>query len=116
MNILTKKHEIFSRRKARVRAKIRGTAERPRLAVFKSHKYIYVQLINDDKGNTLVAADSRELKGKTPVERAKELGVDIAKKAKAAKISKVVFDRGGYLYTGKIKMVADAAREGGLEF
>jgi large subunit ribosomal protein L18 len=116
MNILQKKHEIFSRRKARVRAKIHGTEERPRLAVFKSHKYLYAQIINDDKGHTLVASSSRELKGKTPVERAKELGVDIAKKAKAAKITKIVFDRGGYLYTGKIKMVADSAREGGLEF
>jgi large subunit ribosomal protein L18 len=116
MNTLQKKHEIFSRRKARVRAKIRGTEERPRLAVFRSHKYLYAQIINDDKGHTLVSSSSRELKGKTPVERAKELGIDIAKKAKAAKISKIVFDRGGYLYTGKIKMVADAAREGGLEF
>jgi len=116
MNTLQKKQVIFSRRKARVRAKISGTAERPRLAIFKSHKYIYAQLINDEKGHTLVASDTTLGKGKTPVERAKELGVDIAKKAKAAKISKIVFDRGGYIYTGKIKMVADAAREGGLEF
>ena len=106
----------FARRKARVRAKIHGTSERPRFSIFKSHKYIYAQLINDDEGKTLVAADTREEKGKTPLEKAKHLGADIAKKAKAAKIAKVVFDRGGYIYTGKIKMVADAAREGGLEF
>ena len=114
MKILEKKQHIFARRKARIRAKIHGTAERPRLAVFKSHKYIYAQVIDDDKGATLVASDSRKSQGKTPVERAKELGVEIAKKAKAAKIGKIVFDRGGYLYAGKIKMVADAAREGGL--
>jgi large subunit ribosomal protein L18 len=116
MNTLQKKQQIFARRKARVRAKIRGTAERPRLAIFKSHKYIYAQIINDDKGHTLVACDSSKMKAKTPVERAKEVGVEIAKKAKAAKITKIVFDRGGYLYTGKIKMVADAVRAGGLEF
>lgn len=116
MNKLQKQDMIFARRKARVRAKIHGTEERPRLAIFKSHKYIYTQIINDDKGTTLVAADSRKIKGANPVEKAKELGVDIAKKAKAAKITKVVFDRAGYLYAGKIKVVADAAREGGLEF
>ena len=77
---------------------------------------MYAQIINDDLGNTLVASDSRKIKGKTPVDRAKELGIDIASKAKIAKITKVVFDRGGYMYTGKIKVVADAAREGGLEF
>ena len=116
MNILQKKQAIFSRRKSRIRAKISGTSERPRLAIFKSHKYIYAQIIDDTKGNTLVSFDSRQSKAKTPVDRAREVGVEIAKKAKAAKITKIVFDRGGYLYTGKIKMVADAAREGGLEF
>ena len=116
MNTLQKQDAIFARRKIRIRAKVRGTAERPRLAIFKSHRYIYAQVIDDDKGTTLAAADSRTAKGKTPVERAKEVGIEIAKKAKTAKITKVVFDRGGFLYTGKIKMVADAAREGGLEF
>ena len=116
MKTLQKKQLQFARRKARTRAKINGTAERPRLCVFKSHKYIYAAVVDDDKGHTLVAVDSREMKGKTPVDRAKEVGVEVAKKAKAAKITKVVFDRGGYIYTGKIKMVADAAREGGLEF
>lgn len=114
-NILKTKQQKFLRRKTRTRAKISGTAERPRLSVFKSNKFIYAQIINDDKGFTLVATDSKELKG-TPTEQAKAVGVDIAKKAKAAKITKVVFDRGGYMYTGKIKVVADAAREGGLEF
>jgi large subunit ribosomal protein L18 len=116
MTTIQIKQKIFARRKARVRVKIHGTAERPRLAIFKSHKYIYAQVINDDKGTTLVAANSMNSKGKTPTDRAKEIGVEIAHKAKAAKITKVVFDRGGYIYTGKIKMVADAAREGGLEF
>ncbi|MEI8327801.1 MAG: 50S ribosomal protein L18 [Candidatus Taylorbacteria bacterium] len=116
MKTLQKKQLQFARRKARTRAKISGTAERPRLCVFKSHKYIYAAIVNDDKGHTLVAVDSRLMKGKTPVERAKEVGVEIAKKAKVANITKVVFDRGGYIYTGKIQMVADAARAGGLEF
>jgi len=116
MKIIQKKQVNFDRRKARVRAKIFGTAERPRLSIFKSHYYIYAQVINDDKGHTLAAADSRQAKGKTPVERAKEVGLLIAKAAKAAKIDAVVYDRGGYIYTGKIKIVADAAREGGLKF
>ncbi len=116
MNTLQKKDLIFARRKARVRAKIHGTSDRPRLAIFKSHKYIYAQIIDDDKGHTLVAFDTKKAKSTKPVERAKEVGIEIAKKAKDAKIVKVVFDRAGYLYTGKIKVVADAAREGGLEF
>jgi large subunit ribosomal protein L18 len=116
MATLEKKQAIFARRKARVRAKIHGSAERPRLAVFKSHKYIYAQIIDDDKGHTLVAADSRNVKGKTPVDKARQVGIDLAKKAVTAKVKQVVFDRGGYLYAGKIKMVAEAAREGGLKF
>ncbi|MDQ2932948.1 MAG: 50S ribosomal protein L18 [bacterium] len=116
MNTLQKKQAVFARRKTRIRAKISGTSERPRLAVFRSHKYIYAQIIDDTKGHTLASFDSRLSKAKTPVEKAVEVGVEIAKKAKAAQITRVVFDRGGYLYTGKIKMVADAARTGGLEF
>ena len=116
MSTLQKKQEIFSRRRSRIRAKISGTPERPRLAIFKSHKYMYAQIIDDTKGHTLVSADSRTAKAKTPVERSKEVGLEIAKKAKAAKIVTVVFDRGGFLYAGKIKVVADAAREGGLKF
>lgn len=116
MSTIQQKQNIFARRRARIRAKISGTAERPRLAIFKSHKYIYAQVIDDTKGHTLVSVDSRKIKGTTPVEKAKEVGIEVAKKAKAAKIGKVVFDRGGYLYAGKIKVVAEAAREGGLEF
>ena len=116
MSTLQKKQAVFARRRVRIRAKIFGTAERPRLAIFKSHKYIYAQIINDDKGHTLVSCDSRGVTGKKPVESAEHVGVEIAKKAKAAGISKVVFDRGGFLYTGKIKVVADSARAGGLEF
>jgi len=116
MPTLQKKQSQFARRRSRIRAKVSGTALRPRLAVFKSHKYIYAQAIDDDAGRTLASADSRKMTGKSPVDRAKEVGIEIAKNAKAAKIHKVVFDRGGYLYAGKIKVVADAAREGGLEF
>ena len=115
MKTLQKKQLTFARRKARTRAKIFGTSDRPRLSVFKSHKNMYAQIIDDAAGRTLVSADTREL-GMKPVERAKALGLEIAKRAKTVKISKVVFDRGGYLYTGKIRMIADAAREGGLEF
>ena len=106
----------FARRRARVRAKISGTAERPRLSIFKSHMYMYAQVIDDTTGHTLASFDSRKVKGKTPRDRAKEVGLGIATQALAAKITKVVFDRGGYLYAGKIKLVADGAREGGLIF
>lgn len=107
MNTSEQKQLKISRRHKRIRSTINGTAIRPRLSVFKSHKYLYVQLIDDIKGHTLAQATSDD---------AKKVGVDIAKKAKALKIEKVVFDRGGYLYTGKIKVIADAAREGGLIF
>ncbi len=109
-------NEKFARRHARVRAKISGTKEIPRLSVFKSHKYIYAQIIDDTKGHTLTSFNSRKAKGKTLSEKAKEVGIGIAKEAITAKIKKVVFDRGGYLYAGKIKLVAEGAREGGLEF
>ena len=104
------------KRHSRIRRKIIGTKERPRLSVRRSTNHLYAQIIDDTKGNTLASFDSRELKNKTPGDRAKEVGLGIAKKAIAAKIKKVVFDRGGYLYTGKITLVADGAREGGLEF
>jgi len=116
MKAIQKQAVNFERRKARIRAKISGTAERPRLAIFKSHKYIYAQVIDDTRGHTLVSTDTKKITGKTPLERAAALGTDIAKKAVAAKITKVVFDRAGYLYAGKIKTVAEAARTGGLEF
>lgn len=104
-------------RKRRVRAKISGTAERPRLAVFKSLKSIYVQVINDDAGKTLASAKLTEIaKAKNTVDGAKEVGKLVAKKCKEAKIENVVFDRAGYQYHGKIKALADGAREGGLQF
>lgn len=103
-----------------IRKKIAGTSERPRMSVYRSNKEIYVQLINDDQGHTLVAASSRdkELSGeKGPKsEVAKKVGKLAAERAKEAGIENVVFDRGGYLYHGRVKALADAAREGGLKF
>jgi large subunit ribosomal protein L18 len=103
-------------RHKRIRAKVIGTAECPRLAVFRSNRFIYVQLIDDNAGKTLAAADSRQVKTGTPVERATTVGDDVAKKAKAAGITKVVFDRGGFRYQGAVAAVAEAARAGGLTF
>lgn len=100
----------------RVRAKIAGTADRPRLSVFKSNKDVYVQLIDDVAGKTITASNSLKIKNKPMMEKAKEVGASIAKLGKDNKITKVVFDRSGYLYTGVIKTLADSAREGGLEF
>ena len=100
----------------RVRAKVAGTADRPRLSVFKSNKDVYVQLIDDVKGVTLVATNSLKISDKPMLEKSKIIGLKIAELAKAKNISKVVFDRSGYLYTGLIKTLADSAREGGLEF
>ena len=101
----------------RIRSKIQGTAAVPRLAVFRSTKYMYAQLIDDMKAVTLCAAADAAYKGKhTKSERAKKIGEEIAKKAKEAGITKVVFDRGGFPYHGRIKAVADGAREGGLIF
>jgi large subunit ribosomal protein L18 len=102
-------------RHARIRAKISGTAERPRLAVFKSNKFVYAQLINDEAGKTLAAMDSRKVKGTTS-EGAVVVGTEIAKKAKSAGITAVVFDRGGFKYQGIIAALADAARAEGLTF
>lgn len=104
------------RRHNRVRAKIAGTDIRPRLSVFKSNKDIYVQLIDDVAGKTLVSSNSLKMTKKTMSEKSKEVGTDIAKKAKEQKLSKIVFDRSGYQYIGVIKILADSAREGGLEF
>ena len=105
-------------RHARVRNKISGTSECPRLNVFRSNSHIFAQIIDDEKGTTLVSSSSQELKIKNGgnIEGAKLVGKDIAEKAKKAKISTVVFDRGGYLYHGRVKALADAARENGLEF
>ena len=105
-------------RHTRVRNKIAGTSEVPRLNVFRSNNNIFAQIIDDEKQTTLVSSSSVELKINDGgnVEGAKLVGADIAKKAKKAKITKVVFDRGGYLYHGRVKALAEAARENGLEF
>ena len=103
-------------RQRRVRAKVRGTSERPRLAVFKSNTAIYAQVIDDEKNATIVACDSRKANGKTLTEKAQETGKEIAKLAVDKKVEKVVFDRGGFTYTGVVKALADSAREGGLKF
>lgn len=101
----------------RIKAKVRGTAERPRLSVFRSNKDIYCQVINDQLGVTLASASSREMeKTGTKSEQAKAVGKKIAELAIAGNISKVVFDRSGYLYHGRVKALADGAREGGLQF
>jgi large subunit ribosomal protein L18 len=115
------KHRVQSRGRirARIRGKVTGTGERPRLAVFKSLKHVYVQIIDDATGTTLVSASTHEKdagsKGANAAS-AKAVGALIAKKAKDKGIKRVVFDRGGYLYHGNIKALADAARENGLEF
>jgi large subunit ribosomal protein L18 len=114
------KQIIRFKRKTRIRARIEGTQERPRLSVFRSNKHFYAQLVDDVKGHTLVAASTleEELKDKHggTIEGAKTVGQLIAKRAQAKQISAVVFDRSGYLYHGRIKAIADAAREGGLKF
>ncbi|ADK86275.1 ribosomal protein L18 [Desulfarculus baarsii DSM 2075] len=112
----------LQKRKVRVRRKVRGTADRPRLCVFRSLNHIYCQVIDDDSGRTLAAASSlsdglrQEPGHKGNVATAKKVGMTIAQVAKAAGVSKVVFDRNGFLYHGRIKALADGAREGGLEF
>jgi len=100
-----------ARRHKRIRAKILGTAKLPRLCVFRSNQYIYAQLIDDEK-NAIIAA----VKGKSNIKEAKGVGESIAKKALEKKIDKAVFDRGGYQYHGRVKALAEGAREGGLKF
>lgn len=108
------------RRHKRIRAKVIGTAERPRLAVYKSNRYLHAQIIDDSKGVTVVAGSTKAEKGAKKqakkMDAAKTLGAELAKKAKAAGITTVVFDRGGFRYTGRVATLAQAAREGGLKF
>ncbi|TVR41462.1 MAG: 50S ribosomal protein L18 [Bacteroidia bacterium] len=115
-----KKLDRRTRIKYRVRKKIRGTAEKPRLSVFRSNKAIYAQVIDDLDGKTLVAASSQlkdiAEKKMTKTEKAREVGKLIAERAKEAGIENIVFDRNGYLYHGRIKSLAEGAREGGLKF
>lgn len=107
--------ERRARRHLRVRKKVTGTAERPRLVVFRSLKHIYAQLVDDVAHRTLMTVTDNGVEGKKSV-KSVEVGKKIAEQAKAAGISKVVFDRAGYQYTGRVKAVADGAREAGLEF
>ncbi len=115
---MVSKNSVRVRKHARVRAKISGTAECPRLCVFRSNKNIEVQVIDDVKKVTLAASSSEQLKlaNGNNVEGAKLVGADIAKKCLAKGIEKVVFDRGGYIYHGRVEALANAAREGGLKF
>lgn len=117
-----KTREARKRRHRRIRAKVSGTAERPRLNVYRSLKHIYAQVIDDDAGHTLVSASTldkelaSEVAGMSKKEQAALVGKTVARRAIDAGISEVVFDRGGYPYHGRVKAVAEAAREGGLEF
>ncbi len=113
--IRTSKNSLRLRRHARVRAKVSGTAARPRLAVFKSNRYVSAQLIDDAAGKTLASANGKRLGG-SQGEQAKKVAEAIAKAAQAAGVTQVVFDRGGYQYAGLIKTLADTARENGLTF
>lgn len=114
----TERHEARQKRHRRLRARIAGTADRPRLAVYRSLNQIYAQVIDDRSGRTLAAASSLEAKdGKAKrSEAARAVGARIAEKAKAAGIEEVIFDRGGYRYHGRVKALADAARSNGLRF
>ncbi len=110
------KVEKRTRRHARIRSRVTGTEARPRLAVFRSNRFIYAQVINDESGKTVAAADSRSSTGKNSAERAQEVGALIAKKALEKGITSVIFDRGGFQYQGMIAALADGAREAGLSF
>ena len=116
----TKKRAARQRRHARITRSVRGTVERPRLSVYRSNAHIYAQLIDDDTGTTLVSASSLEgdvdPSDGSKSDQAREVGERVAARAKEAGIDKVVFDRGGFRYAGRIKALADGAREGGLTF
>jgi large subunit ribosomal protein L18 len=103
------------RRHARVRKKVSGTAERPRLAVYRSNRHIYAQLVDDGAARTLVSASDTSISDGDKSARAKQVGQTLAERAKAAGVDRVVFDRGGRLFHGRVKALADGAREGGLE-
>ncbi|CAB1129932.1 ribosomal protein L18 [Candidatus Hydrogenisulfobacillus filiaventi] len=115
------RHAARQRRHLRVRAKVSGTPERPRLSVFRSNLHIYAQLIDDTSGHTLASASTlepafREMEGRLTVAKAAAVGRLLAERARARGVTKVVFDRGGYAYHGRVKALAEGAREGGLEF
>jgi large subunit ribosomal protein L18 len=115
---IIEQNSMRARRAVRVRSKVRGTSERPRLSVFRSNRALWAQVIDDASGRTLVSADSNHLgdKGLTKKDQAAKVGQLVAERAKAAGIERVVFDRGSYLYHGRVKALADGAREGGLDF
>jgi large subunit ribosomal protein L18 len=117
MTVLTKRQRRLKRRR-RVRARIKGTAERPRLSVYRSNKGVFAQLVDDSKGHTLAAVNwiEPELRELDATEQAKKAGELLAERAKAAGIEACVFDRGGYQYHGRVKALAEGAREGGLVF
>ena len=117
MSVKTKP-QARMRRRRRVRAKVRGTGERPRLAVFRSNRGIQAQLIDDDRGHTLAAVvwTEDDLRKLDPKEQAKRAGELLAKRAKDAGVEDCIFDRGGYRYHGKVRLLAEGAREGGLKF
>lgn len=116
MSKINEKTRNRIKRHKKVRARISGTKDTPRLSLYKSNKRVYAQIIDDNANVTIVSTLTDTKKGKTMVEKAVEAGKEIAKKAIEKKIDKVVFDRGGFLYTGKVKAFADGAREGGLKF
>src|SRR5947209_15717580 len=117
MTVLTKP-QVRLRRRRRVRAKVHGTAERPRISVFRSNRGIFAQLIDDEAGRTLAAVNwtEEELRSLSPKDQAKRAGELLAERAKAAGIERAVFDRGGYQYHGRVQALAEGAREGGLAF
>jgi large subunit ribosomal protein L18 len=117
MTVLTKPVRRLKRRR-RVRAKVRGSAERPRISVFRSNRGIFAQLIDDETGRTIAAVNwtEPELRSLSPMDQARQVGALLAQRAQAAGVDTVVFDRGGYQYHGRVKALADGAREGGLTF
>ena len=117
MTVLTREQRRMRRRR-RVRAKVHGTADRPRLSVFRSNRGVFAQLIDDDSGRTLASVSwtEAELKTLKPMEQAKKAGSLLAERAKAAGVERAVFDRGGYQYHGRVAALAEGAREGGLNF
>jgi len=117
VTVLTKQQSRLRRRR-RVRAKIRGTAERPRLSVYRSNRGLFAQLIDDDAGRTVAAVNwiEKDVRGLEPMEQAKRCGELLAERAKKAGVETCVFDRGGYQFHGRVRALAEGAREGGLEF
>jgi len=108
------KQNTRMRRHARIRSRVIGSASKPRLAVFRSNRYIYAQLIDDETNKTIASVDSRKAKGANPIERATSVGTTIAELAKKAGVETAVFDRGGFKYQGAVAAIADGAREAGI--